>query len=437
MADFNDRWSGLDELGAALGREATAPASSGVPELRSYEPTWRERIGAWLMGDGGGLAKRNLVSGLVGSTGLPHTARADTGGMSLVDLGPVIGGALGANDALREGDDARASANALSAAAPLAGPLVRGAMAAAPRTTAAVGGALAATMTPSDAAPRLTRDQQRELEARRQAAEIQRQADEAAARTRAATDMERARQEAEFQRQRATQDAELQREMEAKRQSDAVAADAAARDRDARRPFRERFPDLAASLPFAGAATAFAFPALVKVGKTIANNRAIGRWDRAADAAAEALPGASKPAAKGIAAEMRAFDELGPPKSSKPGYGVIGPSAVAPAEFSLIPQEYDALMLPAGDPNREAARATLTDPAELAKRAATGVLAGVPLAKLGSEFPMGWAERSAPIAKTRGLIAAADAYVSQRAPRAPSKVKRKAKTATKAETPDE
>lgn len=424
MATFDERWSALDELGAGLDRYEP------TQELRAYTPTWRERIGAWLMGDGGGQPKRDLVAGLVGSTGLPNTARRDTAGLSLADILPVAGGVLGANDALREGDDPRAAANAVTAMAPLAAPLVRGVIAAAPKTTAAVAGALGATMTPADAGTRLTREQRQQIEVERQRLEAQRQAAEAEARMRAQTDMERQRAEAEFQRQRAVQDAELQRQMEAQRQRDAEVAAARARDAEARMPFRERYPNLASALPFAGAAAAFAVPAAVKAGKTFANNRAIGRWDSAVDQAAEALPTASKPAARGIAAEMRAFDELGPPPGAKPGWGVMGASAALPAEASLIPQEYDALMLPAGDPNREAARATLTDPVELAKRAATGLLAGVPLAKLGSEFPMGWMERPPPIARTKGLIEAADAYVAQRA--RPT-VKRKAKPKTKPE----
>ncbi|RAI28452.1 hypothetical protein CH340_23565 [Rhodoplanes serenus] len=389
------------------------------------------------MGDGGGQPKRDLVAGLVGSTGLPSTARRDTAGLSLADILPVAGGALGANDALREGDDPRAAANAVTAVAPLAAPLVRGVIAAAPKTTAAVAGALGATMTPADAGTRLTREQRQQLEVERQRLEAQRQAAEAEARMRAQTDMERMQAEAEFQRQRAAQDAELQRQMEAQRQRDAEEAAARARDAEARMPFRERFPDLAAALPFIGAGAAFGFPAAVKAGRTLYNNRTIGRWDRAVDRAAEALPGASKPAARGIAAEMRALDEIGPPGSAKPGWGVMGASAALPAEASLIPQEYDYLMLPADDPNRQAAAAILTDPIELAKRAATGVMAGAPLAKLGSEIPMGWMERAPPIARTKGVIEAADAYVAQRTPRAPVKRKAKPKAAPKTDAAEE
>ena len=71
-----------------------------------------------------------------------------------------------------------------------------------------------------------------------------------------------------------------------------------------------------------------------------------------------------------------------------------------------MPQEYDALMLPPGNPNRDAAVNTLSDPNELMKRAAPGLLMGTPAAMLGAKLPPAWPvtlpprEASAALVKT-------------------------------------
>src|SRR5581483_7367478 len=52
-------------------------------EVSSYDPTWRDRLGAWLMGDSISNARRDFVSGLLGSTGL------GTAGPGLIDLTPA------------------------------------------------------------------------------------------------------------------------------------------------------------------------------------------------------------------------------------------------------------------------------------------------------------------------------------------------------------
>ena len=68
-----------------------------MTELRSYDPTWRERIGGWIAGDSPSKARRQFVEGLIGSSGLGA-------GIGLVDLIPGAGAVLGAQEAIHEGD---------------------------------------------------------------------------------------------------------------------------------------------------------------------------------------------------------------------------------------------------------------------------------------------------------------------------------------------
>lgn len=66
--------------------------------MRSYEPSWRDRIGAYLFDQtSGSPVSRRAVEGLVGSTGLGNT------GLSVADVVPG-GQVLAAQEALREGD---------------------------------------------------------------------------------------------------------------------------------------------------------------------------------------------------------------------------------------------------------------------------------------------------------------------------------------------
>lgn len=67
-------------------------------ELTAYKPSWRERIAQTMMGDSRSPARKRLVGGLMGSTGLPGTEQ-----VGLVDATPA-GIALGAQEALAAGD---------------------------------------------------------------------------------------------------------------------------------------------------------------------------------------------------------------------------------------------------------------------------------------------------------------------------------------------
>lgn len=80
-----------------------------MAELRPYEPSWRDRLGQLLMGDGrASPERRRFISGLLGSTGLGQT------GMSLVDLTPLAA-PLSANEAYRDYQDGNYTGAGLNA----------------------------------------------------------------------------------------------------------------------------------------------------------------------------------------------------------------------------------------------------------------------------------------------------------------------------------
>ena len=67
--------------------------------MRSYTPTWRDRLGSMLFDSTTKSPEaRNFVGGLVGSTGLGNT------GASVADFVPGVGQALGAQEAASQGD---------------------------------------------------------------------------------------------------------------------------------------------------------------------------------------------------------------------------------------------------------------------------------------------------------------------------------------------
>ena len=109
----------------ADGGEAWSPPQNPYrdQEVRSYTPsTGRDRWGAWLSSILGGdeeslsPAKRNLVEGLVGSTGLGKTENNRNHGMSLSDLTP-LGAAFAVQEALKKKDLKEAALNAVPGSA--------------------------------------------------------------------------------------------------------------------------------------------------------------------------------------------------------------------------------------------------------------------------------------------------------------------------------
>lgn len=78
-----------------------------MAELRAYNPTWRDKLAGWMMGDERATPeRRRFVEGLLGSSGLGST------GFGVVDATPV-GGLLGAQEAAQQGDYRGAAMNAM------------------------------------------------------------------------------------------------------------------------------------------------------------------------------------------------------------------------------------------------------------------------------------------------------------------------------------
>jgi hypothetical protein len=118
---------------AAPGLPQEMPAGAPPPqqpgrrqaEMRSYEPTWREQIAQYMMGDQrASPEKQRLVGGLMGTTGLPGSEQ-----MGVVDVTParIPMFAQEAKRSYDEGNYGKAALNAVGATpAPILGKAVEG-----------------------------------------------------------------------------------------------------------------------------------------------------------------------------------------------------------------------------------------------------------------------------------------------------------------------
>lgn len=371
--------------------EEYAPPSDGQPSLTAYNPTWRDRIGAVIAGESNSPMRRRIAQETVGSSGIGTT------NITPLDFTP-LGMALSSQEAFQQGDSAAGAGYAMGAIAPGTAPAMRALVSfirSSPRLAAMTGGAAGAVAIPSEAeSVRLTRAQQREIELERQRLKAQ-----------AEGDLARAKSLAEQQRMDREAAAKQAMELERMNRENKVALEQAEKDRQANMPFRDRFPNLASALPFAGGAAALAFPYLARLRNTMKANRAVGDWESRVTAAEQALPKADKVRSTQFGAEMKALREGGE-RSTEPSKAMVATSAMLPAEAALLPYEYDALMLPSGNKDKEAAMQLLLDPAEVAKRAVPGLLQGIPAAMIGAKLPAMIPQKVPPIAQTEGLEAA-------------------------------
>ncbi|WP_315831119.1 hypothetical protein [Bradyrhizobium prioriisuperbiae] len=84
-------------IGQMLQNPPLAPfCLGGRPEMRAYDPSVRERLAGWLIGDNPSVGRRGLISGLLGSSGLGI-------GFGLLDLTPA-GIPFAVNEAIRARD---------------------------------------------------------------------------------------------------------------------------------------------------------------------------------------------------------------------------------------------------------------------------------------------------------------------------------------------
>lgn len=131
MADSAD----LSDFDPIAGAVSLAQSAGDGSTVRSYDPTWRDRLGSFLIGDQKPTPeRRNFVSGLVGSTGLGST------GMGAADLTPP-GVVLGLQEAAQHRDPVGMALN-LAAVLPI-GKAVKAAEAVAPEVGNAMRGIIA------------------------------------------------------------------------------------------------------------------------------------------------------------------------------------------------------------------------------------------------------------------------------------------------------
>ena len=131
MADGAD----LSDFDPIAGAVSLAQSAGDGSTVRPYDPTWRDRIGSFLIGDQKpSPERRDFVSGLVGSTGLGET------GMSASDMTPA-GVALGLQEAAQHHDPVGMALN-LAAVLPI-GKAVKAADAMAPEVGNAMRGIIA------------------------------------------------------------------------------------------------------------------------------------------------------------------------------------------------------------------------------------------------------------------------------------------------------
>jgi hypothetical protein len=414
MAEIGDTFARLlaeaqaasqSQAPVALGPPDIPP---GTPAMSTYQPTWRERIGGWLMGDGGGVAKRNFVSGLVGSTGLPNTGRQDTAGFSLADFIPVAGPAMNANDALREGDDKAAFASSLMAAAPIAAPLARAAIKAAPAVAGTVGGVLGAALSPSDAAgPGAEPTADLPPQPQRAPYYTMQPPPAEIAGYPARVKRWNAEQEALKRRMDADVDARYQTEMQnwqttanAARESAMVRANKQ-KSYEANRPMREQYPMAFDALTYG--------PALVagtagwRAGR-MAQKRLAQQEDdiSALVARAEEAQAAGKKVPVSVTRALKAAEDT--PLAPAPPVGTIATGTVGAALAPLIPYGFDYQRLPAGSEGRQAAE-NILDPTqgELYRRLGLGAAEGLVAGTVGSELPTGIRRQPSPMVRAMGF----------------------------------
>lgn len=263
-----------------------------------------------------------------------------------------------------------------------------------------VGGAATAGVTPAGATTLGPKAAQK-VEMQREQAQIEAQK----AKDAAALEQQQAQQKAALelqtkQQQFEQQQAQTKAAAEAQRQADIAKQNA---------PFREKYPTLTQALPLIGMGVAGGVPYASRGASILENNAAAKAAQDAVERsnAVLALKGVTKPQLAGVQREMKTtLGQL--PQSTKAPVGSQIASSLAGADIaSMTPSEYDATMLPPGDPNREAARQQLTDPYTWASRLGPALAGAGAIAKLGGYLPVPIRQRLMPTAQMEGIAAQA------------------------------
>lgn len=423
------------------GLSPLAPSSmeyGGDDEMRSYEPTILDRIGALIAGDGGNPLRRRLARELIGTSGTGRGEGTGIGGsgVSAIDAamlyGPQAPLAAGANviDQVQRGNYETAALMA----APAAGGLAAKAIAAAPKaaTGAMAGLGLAGTAAsagdPADdygiLKPQLPSEPQPRTEL---------MPDESAMPERYRTNP-RLRQKwysSELEKlkpvneRRAAEDAQRRQEwmtsIQAAQEKYAEALSAAQqaeRERQANMTFMERNPNYR-YVPLAASAASGVL-ANILARRAAGTQRA---WDAGVNAATGELRGAmaagNAPRAEQLQANLSAQLASGRPSGAMSPLGYASSAAIAP-EFAAAPTIIDYAT--PGRP-REEAKKDMADPMYWAKTYGVPLALGASAAKTGAMLaPKG----ASAVPGARGAIAEAEALTAQVAKQGPAKLLEKA-----------
>ena len=298
---------------------------------------------------------------------------------------------------------------------------------------AGLGGAVAYDMlgpTEANAAKRqrLTRRQRREMEMKRQESEIQAQQEKErrehemkmeALRQQNMLQAEKERRAQELEAARIQREQELADRLARQKQEAALEAqlEKEALEREANKPFREKFQTTNALLPFLSVAGPLAAGALVKSGATAAKNAVTRGWDDAIDATDTARknmtdvktadPSDYAARLSELASRNKAYEKGGilkPLKALAPDAAAAVGGATIGVESGLFPTQWNAAMLPSSAPEGEEARARIQDPdfyKEQLGRAVIGGLSGMTGSKMSGAVHRA---KPAPIHRSKGLV---------------------------------
>ncbi len=265
--------------------------------------------------------------------------------------------------------------------------------------------ALAATLASSEAeaAPRLTRQQQRELELARQKQELEGATASRLAREQSETSTAAARQQsldaAEAERIKAENASRIAIEQQR-------GTDAASRENEAalaNRPFREKFPGLANAMSNSGLALAALLPYGTRAWQAGKQSGFIKSWESTVAKAEDALTKGDMPQARllvnqldGFRKQAASMEKAGAKGGSN--MGMYAASAALPLETSMAPEQID---LASGSAEAKArAIESLTDPV----RVPAGLAQGATFAAIGAKAPLMGANRVAPEAASAGAV---------------------------------
>lgn len=436
------------------------PIASQEAELRAYEPTWRDRLANFLMPDKRSFEAQRIARETIGSSGIGSTGIGGTG-PSALDLTPA-GAVLSAQEAMQAGNPSEAGAHAMSAAIPVGGAAVRTAMPLArplvrQLVTGLIGAGVGAgtTLGASEAEAEgqegLTPEQKEILRRTRynDRPELLKQFAKESADRRAVQEKETRERQATQEKEAREKEERAKRDEEAKAQLEAEVESLPENERALYRgfntqqrtkfwadkaeekhqteerkrladekekeeykertaSFRDRYKTLNSMLPWIGTAAAAAIPYAVKLRQASAANEYIKNWEKTAEAAEKALKAGDKTAAAPLVNTLKQYNvehaEILKTLAEK-GHSPVTVAAAATLPFDasfIVPNAYDATVLPKGAEAQRQGWENLTNPSEYGSRLPSSILEGLPPAVTATKIPVP-GRTVPPTARSKGL----------------------------------